>query len=62
MTPYLHIIQIWILPSLIGLKKMTDNATSRKEVVTLVIYGMALFFLFTTSTLYHCFAFAGAKG
>ncbi|XP_045215002.2 monocyte to macrophage differentiation factor-like [Mercenaria mercenaria] len=53
---------IWILPSLYGIKTMTENATSTKEVVTLMIYGMALFFLFTTSTLYHCFSFAGAKG
>ncbi|KAL4241011.1 hypothetical protein ACF0H5_001790 [Mactra antiquata] len=53
---------IWILPSLYGLKMMQENASSYKEVVTLLIYGMALFFLFTTSTLYHCLSFTHSEG
>lgn len=53
---------IWIVPSFYGFKSMQENAASNKEVVTLFIYGMALFCLFTMSTLYHLLSFAGAKG
>lgn len=53
---------IWIVPSFYGFKSMQDNAASKKEVVTLFVYGLALFCLFTMSTLYHLLSFAGAKG
>ncbi|KAH3864089.1 monocyte to macrophage differentiation factor-like [Dreissena polymorpha] len=53
---------ICIIPSLYGLKTMHERASSPTEVIALLIYGMALFFLFTTSTLYHSLSFAGAKG
>ena len=58
----LSLAQIWIVPSIYGFKSMQDNAASRKEVVTLFIYGLALLCLFTMSTLYHLLSFAGAKG
>lgn len=53
---------ICIFPSLYGLKTMQENAASPTEVITLLIYGMALLCLFTMSTLYHCLSFAGAEG
>jgi len=58
----LSLIQVCILPSLYGLKTMQEGASSTMEVIALLIYGIALFFLFTTSTVYHCLSFAGDHG
>ncbi|WAQ96814.1 PAQRB-like protein [Mya arenaria] len=52
---------ICIFPSLYGLKIMQERASSPTEVAALLIYGMALFFLFTTSTMYHSLSFARTK-
>jgi len=62
LTPVTLLLQICIVPSLYALKTMQERASSKAEVTALLIYGMALFFLFTTSTVYHCLSFAGAKG
>ena len=53
------LFQIFILPSVVGMLWMLKLSADALQYTTAIIYGLALFFLFTVSTTFHMISYTG---